>query len=235
MIELLIAMTMLANQESAEVTAPQDAPEQTRLGDIVVEGRPLVAATRDFVARISAPAANRGAAVWHRTVCLGVGNAPRPTAEAVIENISAIAVSLGLQLGRPGCQPRAFILFAADPDGAAREIVERRGRGFRIGIAGADAGPQALRAFLESDQPVRWWASSAPVNVDTGIVVERLPGAPPFESPLGGITRPGDLGQRGVVTTGSRMNDPRRDELAQIIVIVDVDRVEGVEFQQLVD
>ncbi len=218
----------------AEVSAGQ-VTQSTQLDDVVVDGRPLREATTDFIDRVMATPRARGAAVWQDRVCLGVGNLQRPVAEALIDRVSDVAVSVGLDLGRPGCEPRVFIVFAEDADAAARDLVETRGRRFRIGLSGADRGEAAVEAFLASDRPVRWWQASAPVNADTGVVAGRYPGRTAFSGPPGGITRPSDLGSYGASTFGSRMRSPIRDDLSQVVIIVDIDQVEGVDFGQLAD
>jgi hypothetical protein len=219
-----------------EVDVPAAQPTgATQLDDIVVDGRPLREATTNFIDRIMATPRARGAAVWHDRVCLGVGNLQRPVAEALIDRISDVAVSVGLALERPGCEPRVFIVFAEDADAAARNLVETRGRHFRIGLSGADRGEAAVETFLASDRPVRWWQASAPVNAETGVVAGRYPGRTAFSAPLGGITSPTDLGSYGANTFGSRLRSPLRDDLSQVIIIVDIDQVEGVDFGQLAD
>lgn len=213
---------------------PGSDPAAVSLEDVVViAGRPLAEATVDFVERVAAPPRDRGAATWDRRVCVGVGNLQRDAAEYVIDRISTVAESVGLQAGWPRCQPRVFILFAADADAAARDLVEARGRGFRIGVAGSDLGRDALETFQSSDSPVRWWQSSAPVDSETGRVTGRLPGQPPFIPYR--LTTPSDFGDRAVRTFASRLRSPLRDALSQVIIIVDVDRVEGVDIGALSD
>lgn len=222
----------VSGQDVAAVQATE--PAAAVLEDILVEARPLAEATSDFVDRIAAPASGRGAATWHRTVCIGVGNLKPDTAEYVVDRISTVAESLGLTPGRPGCEPRVFILFVSDADAAARRLVEARGRRMRIGVSGADLGPDALAAFQRTERPVRWWQSSLPVDADTGQPARRLPGQGPFEAPLN-MTRPADFGPQAVTGGASRLRSPLRDDLSEVIIIVDVERVEGVGIVALSD
>lgn len=234
-------MLVLASSLLLGLTPPQDAAaptvdptQETALEDIVVEGRPLRDATTDFVARVVAPSGSRGAATWHRRVCVGVGNLQREAAEFVVDRISTVAESVGLEAGWPRCEPRAFIVFASDADAAARDLVEARGRQFRIGVSGTDLGDAALEAFQSSDRPVRWWQSSIPVNSGTGRVVSRLPGQPPFQAPPN-LTRPADFGPQAITDGASRIRNPLRDDLSQVIIIVDIDRVAGTDLGALAD
>ncbi len=216
----------------------QDAAQSatTELEDIVVEGRPLAEATTDFVARVVSPPRSRGAATWHRRVCVGVGNLQREAAEFVVDRIAAVGESVGLEVGWPRCEPRVFIVFAADADAAARDLVEARGRRFRIGVSGSDLGDAAVEAFMTSDRPVRWWQSSVPVNSRTNRSVARLPGQAPYvPPPREALTRPQAYGGNVNADSASRIRSPLRDDLSQVIVIVDIDRVAGTDLGALAD
>lgn len=226
------AQSGLSGQE--DPATQQTEPAATVLEDILVEGRPLAEVTSDFVDRIAAPPSGRGAATWHRAVCIGVGNLAPDAAGYVIDRISTVAENLGLTPGRAGCEPEVFIVFASDAGMAARQLVEARGRRMRIGVPGTDLGPDALEAFQRSDRPVRWWQSSLPVDADTGRPARRLPGQGPFETPLK-MTRPSDFGPQAITRSASRLRSPLRDDLSQVIIIVDVARVEGVDIGALSD
>lgn len=213
---------------------PSGRSSSTRLEDIIVYGRPLTEATSDFVARVAAPTRDRGAATWDRTVCVGVGNLEAQAAQSVIDRIATVAQDLGLEPGRPDCQPSVFIVFASDADAFARGVVEAKGPRFRIGVSGADLGTAALQAFQSSDRPVRWWQASIPVNADTGVPTERLPGQTPFSAPRYART-PSDFGPNVLLGSASLLRSMVRDDLAQVIIIVDAAQVQGVAWGALSD
>lgn len=230
MLALLGALTVLAAPGQV-----RDAPSgqvEDQLQDIVVEGRPLREAAVDFVDKVIGTARGNGAAAWRQTLCVGVGNLQREVAEHIIDRISTTAEQLGIELGRPGCEPRVFITFAADADETAQAMVTSRRREFRVNMAGADLGGVALRAFETSDAPVRWWHVILKVNPDTGLGAYRPPGDVPY-SPSPELTRPMDFGDNQQLSTGSRLHRPLRDDLAQVIIVVDIDQVQDVSFEQL--
>lgn len=191
-------------------------------------------ATADFVRKVSAPAPDRGAAKWHNTLCVGVGNLRSATAEIVINRISEIAEGVGLRQGGPGCEPGVFIVFSAHADRTAREIIASRGRQLHSGYSGTDLGDEALAAFERSDKPVRWWHVSQTVNANTGQPSRRLRGQAPF-SAGNELTRPGDFGPNTLMSSASRLHSLERDDLTQVIIIVDVERTANVRFDQLSD
>lgn len=241
MIGILLSVGLLGLQAPPDQTVPAPprstisaGQEEAQLDDVVVHGRLLSEATQDFAGRIAAPALDRGPAKWRDQICIGVGNLQRDAAEYLIDRISSVAEDMGLRPQPPGCRPRIFVLFADDANAAARDLVHARGRRFRIGVAGADLGPRALAAFIQSDKVVRWWHSSAPVNQDTGLIVGRPTGTPPFTPPPE-IQRPSDLGPQGVVVSGSRLRSPLDDNLAQVYIIVDSGRILGLDLAPLAD
>ena len=220
------------DQDSPPPPAAQDA---SQLEDVVVEGRPLREATVAFVDEVAAPASGSGtgAAAWRQTLCVGVGNLQREAAEQIIERISATAEGLGVRLGGPGCEPRVFITFTIDADETTRALVASRRREFLLNMSGANRGGQALARFQNTDAAVRWWHVSVPVDVDTGIAANRGVGDEPFQAPGMYITSPNQLGDNRRFVTGSMLRNDLRDDLAQVIVVVDVDKIGGVTTDQL--
>jgi hypothetical protein len=237
---VLAALTLasiLAGTPGVTQTVDPSAPGQaaSEVEDIVVEGRPLREATVAFVDSVAAPAAGgaSGAAAWRQTLCIGVGNLQREAADHIIERISATAVGLGVHMGRPGCEPRVFINFTADANEATRALVASRRREFRINMTGADRGGRALARFQNTEAPVRWWHVSIPVDMDTGISANRRPGDEPFSPPGADITRPNQLGDNTRFVTASMLRNDLRDDLAQVIIVVDVDKIGGASIDQL--
>lgn len=249
MIATLLATLVVASMEVGSTQAPPSAPQEIRdapaqqdqpqsdpaqLEEVTVEGRRMRDATADFVRKVSAPAPDRGAATWHETLCVGVSNLRRAAAEIVISRISDTAESLGLRLGRPGCNPSVFIVFSAHADRTAREIIASRGRLLHSGNSGTDLGDAALAAFETSDQPVRWWHVSQTVNADTGQPSRRQRGQGPFV-PGAELNRPSQFGPNAQVSVGSRLHSLERDDLTQVIIIVDIERTGNVGFNELSD
>jgi hypothetical protein len=103
----------------------------------------------------------------------------------------------------------------------ATELVERDRRAFHLGVGGLDRGKVALEAFQKTDAPVRWWHTSMPVVGASRVRAIRMPGD------TGPIYVPGE----GIVNRGR----PISDDLNKVIIIIDVDQLEGVSLAQLND
>lgn len=220
---LIAALAALALiQDPATGTAPQAPPEvEATLDEVVVEGRPLEELVREFVGEVGAPAGRRGLARWHDRLCVGVVNVRPELGQAVADRVSQVGLELGLDIGEPGCRANVFIVFTADGAALADAMVEESRRAFRLGVGGMDRGSEALEEFRSGDRPVRWWQISLPVNADTGQRAIRLPGD---ESP-----------PRLNIFAASRLSTQIRDDLKKSMIIVDVDRLGGVNLAQLAD
>lgn len=225
----LLLCTAVGGQPSgaatADPSAKQDGPEQV-LDEVVVRGRRmseiesgLRIEVGEFIQEVAAPTAGRGYARWYRRVCVSVSNIEPTTAQYLIDRISRLAVDVGLAPGEPGCEPDVVIIFTTDGKGTASYLVENQPKAFRpYGDAGVQRGLDALRDFVETDKPVRWWHVSLPVDARLGKPAIRAPGA--------------DFTQLDTLPTvkvagPSRIHSGIRDELQHVIIIVDGPKLQG--------
>lgn len=247
MIGLLLAGALLAaplplpaSLQAQDPVARQDpaAPEAAvELEDVLVSGRSLDALIRDFVGEVAEPNNRRGLARWEDSVCVGVANLRGETARYLSDRISTVATDMGLAAGAPGCTPNILVIATADAGGLARQLTEERRRAFRMGGAGMDRGSSALRDFVETDRPVRWWQMAMPVDSHTGERAVRLPGDC-GGAKCGGSGDGGDVmsfAPNTAVFAASRLRTQIVDNLIRAVVIVDVDEVRSVTALQLAD
>lgn len=215
------------------VSAPQEAPQTpppvasardpqtpTQLEDVIIDGT-LDEAVEQFVDGLAAPPRRRGIARWDLQLCLGVVNVRPAVGRALIDRISDVAREYDVELGAPGCEPNAVILWTADAPGLATSLVTQRRRAFRIGFSRSNRGQIALDEFQTSDAPVRWWHISFPVDAESGAILVRI-----------GDYRPPPDSSGGFLSSKRAMTS---DRLARAIIIVDIDQVQGVPFDQLGD
>lgn len=233
---LAAALAVAAGQAPAgQTAAPASPPEATqdpapgtvRLEDVVVDHRRLEETVRDFVGEVGAPPRRRGLARWMDKVCVGAVNVRRDVGQAVVDRVSEVALDLGLEIGEPGCTANVVIVFAVESTALADAMVEENRRVFRLGVGGLDRGNPALRDFRTVDRPVRWWHVSVPVNSENGRIAVRLPGDVDAQGNPSAPVIP--------VFAASRLNSQIRDDLNKVMIVVDVDRLEGVNLAQLAD
>jgi len=207
------------------LTAPglasaQETPETT-VEDIVVLGTPLREQVETFADTVVAPPHGRGPARWSARsgICVGVVNLQREAAQAMADRVSGVALELGLPIGEPGCSPNVLIIATDDAPALTAALVERSPNAFRPPYSGSSRSRLQLRRFIETDRPVRWWHISLPVNSETGAIAVRIPG---YDPPRTGVM-------------ASRLTTVIQNDLMRAYVIIDIDQVEGVTFQQLAD
>lgn len=214
-----------------------DAVEQeaTPLSDVVVTRTPGFEAADAFVRSVAAPIGDRDMALWRDPLCVGMGNLRADAAQIIVDRISDWAGSLGLRIGEPGCRPNVFIVATDDGDAAARDLVASRPREFATGVGGSDRGRAALARFQQSDRLVRWWHVSLAVDERTGNPIRRMPGQPPVDWTGRRLTRTWDFGVNSMMTSPSRLIRAGRDDLQQVIVVLDVEAFEDASIIQVSD
>jgi hypothetical protein len=208
----------LALSAPAVAQVPDRDPGPTELEGVVVEGRRLSETIERFVDDVVAPPPGRGPARWDRKVCVGALNLRREAAQVVVDQVSRVALNLGLEPGDPGCKPNIFIIASSDGEALAKALVALKPRAFRPNYGGAARGRMALARFQASAEPVRWWHVSMPMT-ETGEPAVRLPGGGP---PM-------------IREDGSRLTTQIQNDLLGALVIVDLEKMDGVSFQQLGD
>lgn len=217
---LFSAAALMGQTAPAQATPAQDEP--TSVQDVEVNARRQSAyeAARRFADNAVETPAGRGLARWEGKVCVGVINMRAEAAQPLIDRISDRIAELGLGFGEPGCEPNIVIVAADDGAAAARAMVAARPRAFDTGVSGTNLTDRDLRAFQDSQAPVRWWRLTLPVDSDTGQVTVRLPGQEP-------TTR--------AVRAPSRIRTQDRNVFVRTFVILDVNKTAGVEVNALGD
>lgn len=221
---------------SAEPGVPQD--EAVALDDVVLTGRRMEEAVRQYVESVSAPARTRGLARWDTEICVKVVNfAPAVEAE-IAGRIREVATALEIPVEGEGCDPNVVVMGADDGRALASAIVDRfRSRFFRFGATRTNRGSAALERFRSAESPVRWWHVSLPVHAVSGDPMIRLPGQPPVSLPCSSrSTATLDLTVAGIggARHGSRCN-AITDRIIGLWIVVDVNAAPGLTVTQISD
>jgi len=233
MLALTIAASLLLTSPQASAQpAPVADPSVVApvdLDEILVQGRSLENTTQTFVREVGAPARSRGLARWRGGLCAGAVNLHNDTAQFIVDRVSDVARDVGLSAGAPGCTPNVLIVATQNATAFTPMFVASRPRLFVAGGSGMDRGLSQLASFENSDQPVRWWHVSAPIDPDSGQIAVRIPGTctGACGSPLAYAPK--------LNVTASRLMNRTEDDLKRVFVIVDVDKVANVSLEQLGD
>ncbi|HEV7352369.1 MAG TPA: hypothetical protein VGN74_04495 [Brevundimonas sp.] len=226
---LLLAASLTSQPAPAGAQDPT-APAPVELEGLTVTGRRLDDVISDFVTEASAPVRRRGLARWRDPVCVGVVNLRADAAAFIADRVTAVAADLGVDAGREGCRPNIAVIATDDASTLAAALTEARRRAFRTGATGTDRGGAALRDFVETERPVRWWQTSLPIDSRTGQRAVRAPGV--CRGECRGV---GDFAPIVVVDSASLLRSTIIDNLQRAIVIIDVDDIQNVSLAQLAD
>lgn len=236
----MLALTLAAmlastpGQTSSTVAPPPPAQEEgaVRLEDVEVTGRRLDSVIHDFINEVAAPNYNRGLARWTDSVCIGAAYLSEETARHLIDRVSAVADDLEMKVGAPGCTPNILIVATDDANRLAQGMVDRSPRSFRVGGSGMDRGGAELRRFLQSDRPVRWWQVSMPYDTGTGMRATRIPGDGTDNGQPGQAMM---FAPNSLSPSASRLTSHIQDKIFSTIVVLDINKLDGLSINQLGD
>ena len=232
---LLMGLMAQSPDAPPQTAPPQTAP--TQLEDVVVDGRVLDDAARDFV-RSLGDSPPRGAlpARWTKPLCISVVNLKAPFGQQMVDGIARTAVDLGLEVSGPGCASNVLIVGTDDGPQTARYLVDGARDRFRSKVDRANKDLQALTRFQESNAPVRWWHISFPRLRETG----------QFAGRGGGVRQPATMGTPetdggggsniSVVSVGgasSLIAPTLRYDIETVTVVVDFSKTEAVSMSSL--
>ena len=212
----MLIRSLIVATSLAAMLAPCAIAQDTSSDRVVVEGRSVEEAVRDFVAEIGVSVDKNNLARWDGVICVGARNIAPDFAQMLIDRVSLVAVAVGLEPGEPGCKPNVLIM--AHEDGkamAARMVQDHRVIFDPLFSEGTNLGRKALERFTTSDAPVRWWHRTQTVVADTG-------------EPFG---RGDAVRVRGSGRTISNV----RQEMVNILIVLDTGRIGSVSFGSLSD
>lgn len=227
---LVLGATLDASAQDG--LAQPRAASQEPLEQVIVRGQrmseiefDLDMYIQDFLAEIVALPPGGGYARWRDRVCIGVFNLEQTASQYLVDRISRLARDVGLDFGEPGCAPDVMIIFTVDPDDVATTLVEEQPFLFRPAgpTCCMQLGLDALDAFQVSDQPVRWWHLSMPVDARMGQRAIVFPQDGNGSYPVVSVDGPSRI-HAGVV-----------DKLWRVVIVVDANQLTGTTWQEIGD
>jgi hypothetical protein len=224
-LRLSFVFCMLTLLASAPPGAAQQA-EPTSNDVVVVTGEQTEEAIRDFVGQIAiAGRSQNQLARWDRRICPGIVGMHASYGQLALDQIARRALDVGLDVGSPGCQANILVIVSMNPDAVARGLFDnyRRQLGYYYERGRTTLGRNALKAFVDSSAPVRWWHVSSTLSAD---------GRKADSKGTAGLS----LGVPSVsVPPASLLKRSSRQDLASALVIVDGRRLQGVSLTALAD
>ena len=158
---------------------------------------------------------------WRTQVCVGVTGLAGANAQYVVDRVSGRAEEFGLRIGAPGCTSNLLVVFSADPNGQAQAIArERTDPASVTGRSGATEGLSAFNAFANTNRPVRWWRVTRTMTENGELADRNL--------------RWGEAPRVNVPERG-RLASATYDAFSHVIVLVDLNQVNGLPLSGLAD
>lgn len=93
------------------------------------------------------------------TICVGSAGLPEKAAQIIVDRISEVALSVGLKIGDPGCDPNINVIFTEDVAGAVRRLSRNGNRSIRsqslASLSRISNEPGGSRAWTEVETKSR--------------------------------------------------------------------------------
>ena len=156
---------------------------------------------------------------WNQPVCPLVAGLGKEQSEFLLARLSTVARTAHVPLGAEKCQPNLYVVFTSDPQKLIDGWRKRDGRAFDV----AQITPK--RDFTEKDRPVRVWYNAS-LTAANGM---SLNSGSPFDL---GANRLKNTNQHAI---DSRIKFTDVHVLDSVLVIINSNRLEGVQYGQLAD
>ena len=102
--------------------APAAHAQQVNEDEIVVTGRRVQEAIREFVRTLSTPPTGEDQlARWDRRICPGVAGVRARQGQMLIDRLAQRAFEVGLDVGEPGCTPNVLIFVTPEDKAMIRK------------------------------------------------------------------------------------------------------------------
>lgn len=214
------------------LASPAAAQDSNTTGgdDIVVTAERMREVVRSFVGEVATTSSQDRLARWDRRICPGlIGIRDREQAQYMVDRIAQRAFAVGLEPGAAGCTPNILVFVTPDSDALARVVADqyREFIGYHANEAAVTQGHEALDAFIESDDPVRWWHVSQTVSANGQVLSESRTE----------MARTGGFRNAQVIrqNDAGRLRGTTRQDFSRVIIIVDAQRAAGKQFSALAD
>ncbi len=178
---------------------------------IVVTGQRITSETLGgFISRVAGENDQGKLVRWNSAVCPRVSGLRDELNDYIGQTAISVAQAIGTQARGERCEPNLIVLFVSGIDDFLAQLERRNPRYF------ASLSQPERRALLASGNPVRAWNVTEMRGAD-GRPLETTPGQ---SDTLTGVTP-------------TRIGVSASEELANRIIVIDLDRVAGKSIQQL--
>lgn len=214
-----------ANAPTAEVSSGEAKP---KLQTVTVEARrQLERQVNHFVASVIVHYGHDALVRWNAKVCPLVAGLPREQGEFMLARISQVAATVGASLDGEHCRANFYVIVTPIPDELLRKWWSRDPT-----MYSRRNGAGYINAFLNSRLAIRCWynttfhsSDGTPLTSDT--LAAGLTGA--------GVGVNAYMAPATRIYSGTRLHHAAVQALLSVIIVVDSNRMQGVNAGQLAD
>jgi len=217
----LVGLTLcLASSAQAQNPAPL-----TEHVTVTSDKMPPEKAVHDFISSYTAPSPTLSKVTrWHAGVCAGVTGLPPSWNSSVAGRLRAVASAAGAPVASEGCRINIDIVFTKNPQTLLDGV--RDTKPFLLGYH--DAAREKRLATV--NHAVQAWYMTQTVDARGGIYTDDK--LHPEGSYVGSFYFPNAHVEQW---SGSHLGDERRSELMHALIVVDLDKVNGIKLSTLTD
>lgn len=202
-----VLLVIVAGSLSASAASAQQVADDT----IVVTGQRISSETLGgYIGRVAGENDQGKLIRWNNAMCPRVSGLRDELNDYIGQTAVSVAQAIGAQAGGERCEPNLIVLFVSGIDDFLAQLERRNPRYF------ASLSRPERRALLASSNPVRAWNVTEMRGAD-GRPLETTPGQ---SDTLAGVSP-------------TRIGVSASEELANRIIVIDLDRVTGKSIHQL--
>jgi hypothetical protein len=212
---------------SAQAQEPAPATEHVT---VTSDKTPPEKALRDFIGSYTAPSPTLAKVTrWHAGVCPGVTGLPASWNSSVAARMRAIASAAGAPVAKEGCRINIDIVFTKNPQVLLDGVRDTK----PIFLGYHDVAQEKQLATVR--HAVQAWYMTQTVDSRGGTYTDDKLYSD-GTSFTGGLGNTFQFSNAHVENwNGSRLGDARRSELTHALIVVDLDKVNGIKLAALTD
>jgi hypothetical protein len=212
----------------AQVPDSAAAPKSTE--GVIVTAPPLEKVLRDFIVSYAAPSPASGkVARWHAGVCPGVIGLPASWNSSISARVREVASLAGAPAADEKCHPNIDIVFTQNPQRLLDEV-----RATRSWLLGYHDKAQEKR-LATVNHAIQAWYMTQTVDAKGGVHTDNKLRADGIYFQVGKGNTFYFPNAHVESWNGSRLGDDRRGELAHVLVVVDLAKVNGIKLSAVAD
>jgi len=214
---------------ASAIVAAQEAA--LPLPEVTVQAHVLAPKARRFVMNVTAASGyfmDEPVQLWRRPVCPLVAGLAHREGQYVFDQLDAAFASVRVARGETGCHPNFFFIVTTEPKAVLNGAWDRNWHLFN------DASPTLVRDFIGTERPVRVWYNTILSGKDGPAMpagaIPALASDPQLSEYVFGNLPTIEHAGNGLRSSYQALND-----LMAVIVIVNPNEVQGLNWAQVAD